>query len=104
MKYLIHIRPTIEAANRIEASGGPGPLFSYLNERLHPSAAYGSPTQREVWLVADIDDPAVLTELVLVAGRNAGVTPTFTPVVPLQEFGPIVAKAIEGLGKAPKVG
>ena len=99
MRYLIHFGATIEAGQRIEASGGPGPLFNYLVERCKAEAIYVTPTRREGWCVANIDDPAVLLEVALVASNKGGVEPTFTPIYTVQEFGPMAAKAIEGANK-----
>lgn len=99
MKYLFHGTPTVEAATRIEAEGGPRALFNYLNERLKPEAFYVSALRREVWLVADVDDPAILTEVLLAVSRKIGNEPTIVPVHTLKDFGGIVGKAIENAKK-----
>jgi len=104
MKYLIKVHASIERGNVIEESGGPGPLFSYISERLHPEAAYGTPTSRTCWFVADVDDPSVLAEVMLVATRETGNEPSFTPVYTLKEFGGIVSRALGGVAKAPRIG
>jgi len=104
MKYLIQISATVERGTAIEKAGGPGPLFSYLVERLHPEAAWGTPTARKVFFVADIDDPGLMSEVMLVTSINTGCEPTFTPVYPLEEFGKIVARSMPNVEKAPRIG
>jgi hypothetical protein len=79
-------------------------MFSYLVERLKPEVAYGTPSSRQVWFVADIQDPSVMAECMLYVASQTGSEPTFTPVTNLNEFGGVVNRALENLKKAPRIG
>jgi hypothetical protein len=103
MKYLVHITASVEQGNAIESSGGPGPLFGWLVERLKPEAAWGTPTSRQVYMVVDYNDPSTIAETMLAVSKVCGKEPTFTPVYPLAEFGGIVQKAMQGLKTLPHI-
>jgi hypothetical protein len=60
---------------------GPGPMFAKVVERFHPEAFYGNPSRRQVFLVADLESPAKMAELMYVLTRFTGTEPTLAPVM-----------------------
>lgn len=99
MKYLIEVHASIERGNAIDEKGGPGPLFAYIAERFKPTAFYGNPTRRQVFLVVDLASEADVAELMFILTWSTGTEPTFTPIMAPEVF----AQAIERAKKAPAV-
>lgn len=99
MKYLVEVTASIERGNAIDDKGGPGPLFAYIAQRFKPEAFYGNPTRRQVFLIVDLATETDVAELMFLFVRNTGGEPTFTPIMPPENFG----KAIEKANKGPKL-
>lgn len=99
MKYLIEVHASIERGNAIDEKGGPGPLFAYIAERFKPEAFYGNPTRRQVFLIVDLATDADAAELMFIFTWSTGMEPTFTPIMPPEEY----SQAIENAKKAPSI-
>ena len=91
MLYLVEAHASMERGNKIDAEQGPGPIFAKVVERFHPEAFYGNPSQRQVFMVVELDTPAKMAELMYVLTWFAGTEPTLTPVMRPE----IYAEAIE---------
>lgn len=101
MKYVVHTKADVQAGLKLDANGGPGRLFGWVVENYRPEGFYVDPTQRQAWVVVEINDPVKLTELMLVVSRNLGAQPTITPVFDAKDMGSIAQKAIENTRNAP---
>jgi hypothetical protein len=93
MLYMIQVRASMERANIIDAGEGPGPVFAKIVERFRPETFYGNPTRREIFMVVNLDTPVQIAELMYVLTWFTGAEPTFTPVMPPQNFGEAIANA-----------
>ena len=94
MKYMIRIQVSVEAGKVIdELPGGPGPFVKRLVDRFKPESVYISPSHRELFLVAELG-PADVAELMIAGATYSGNYPEFVPVVTVDEFPAIVAKAL----------
>jgi hypothetical protein len=97
MLYCVHIQVTPENGNRLDASGGPGRMFGYVNERFKPQGWWIDPSQRQGWLIVDVNGIGDIAELMMVFSRFTGSHPTCTPVVPAQEIPGMIRAADEHL-------
>jgi hypothetical protein len=79
MLYLVQGRASMERANAIDAGEGPGPVFAKVVERFRPEAFYGNPTQREVFMVVNLDTPAQIAKLMYVLTWLANAKRIITP-------------------------
>jgi hypothetical protein len=102
MLYMVHSVVTIEAGDKlIAAEGGPGALMKHLIERFKPRSVFVSTTRRENWMLIDFESPARMAEFMLIASSRFGNYPTFTPVVPGEEYPAVSAEAIQAALAAP---
>ena len=93
MLYLVQVRASMERANAIDATEGPGPVFAKVVERFRPEAFYGNPTGRETFMVVNLDTPAQIAELMYVLTWFTGGEPTFTPIMRPEIYGEAIANA-----------
>jgi len=98
MKYLVEVTPTVEKGNEIDAKGGPGPVFSYVNERFKPQAIYLNATKRQAFLIVDLGSEADLLELSVYATQVCGAEPKVIPLTSPDT----ATKALAGINKAPR--
>jgi hypothetical protein len=96
MLFMVQIAADREYANRIDAEGGPGPIFGKIAERFRPQGFYGNPTRRELIMIVELETPAKVAELMYVLTWFAGSEPTFTPLVKPEIFD-------EGLNNAKRI-
>ena len=92
MKYLVEIAIRPEIGNKLEKKD-PGALFGRLFERFKPETVYMAVSARDVFMVADLE-PTDLAELMIIGANMSGDHPKFTPVVPGNEFGDMLGKAM----------
>ena len=83
MRYLIRFEASIEAGGRVDRSaGGAGATIGKILELLKPETFYVSVFKREIFMIVNSNDPAMLAEAAhvvqLVAGANLDVTPIMT--------------------------
>ena len=83
MRYLLRFEATVEAGNRIDRSpGGAGAAIGKILELLKPETFFVSVFKREIFMIVNTDDAAVLSEaahlVLMVAGTNFEVTPITT--------------------------
>lgn len=101
MRYLVEVAASIERGNALDNAGGPGPLFGHIVERFKPEAFYVDLTRRHIFLVADLQSPAEIEELMYICTLGAGTYPKFTPVIPLSEAASVIPEAIQNAKKTP---
>jgi hypothetical protein len=95
MLFLVQAAADVDTANRVDASGGPGPAFAKIAERFRPQAFYGNPTRRELVMIVELETPAKVAELMFVLTYFSGREPTFTPLTKLEIFGEALKNAKE---------
>jgi len=95
--YLVEATASIERGNAIDDQGGPGAVFEYIGKRFKPTALYGNPTRRQVFLIVDLPSDADMAELMFILTRTSGTEPKFTPLMSPELLG----KAIMNARKAP---
>jgi hypothetical protein len=98
MRYLIRFEASMEAGGKVDRStGGAGAAIGKILDLLKPETFYVSVFKREMFMIVNSNDPALLAEAAhavqLVAGANLEVTPIMTG----EEAMAILPKA---LGKA----
>ena len=93
MLYLVEAHASMEQGNTIDAGEGPGPTFAKIVERFHPEAFYGNPSQRQVFLVVNLDTPAQMAELMFILTWFTSAEPTFTPVMHPETYTEAIASA-----------
>ena len=93
MLFKVQVAADREYANKIDATGGPGPVFAKIAERFRPQALYGNPTRREVMMIVDLETPAKVAELMYVLTWFSGVEPSFTPLVKPEVFDEAITNA-----------
>ena len=86
MLFMVHAVADRDTANKIDAEGGPGPIFTKIAERFRPQAIYGNPTLREVRMIVELETPAKVAELMYVLTWSTGNDPIFTPLVNPEVF------------------
>jgi hypothetical protein len=90
MRYLVESTASIARGNEIVAKGGPGPVFGYIAERFKP---VGNPTRRQAFLIVDLATETDIAELMFILTHAVGTEPTFTPIMPMEGYGPAIEKA-----------
>lgn len=83
----------MERANEVDGGQGPGPFFEKIVKRFQPQAAWGTPDARGVIMVVELKTPADMAELMYALTWFTGGQPTFTPIMPLESFGPALSAA-----------
>jgi hypothetical protein len=83
MRYLIRFEASIEAGGKVDRStGGAGAAIGKILDLLKPETFYVSVFKREMFMIVNSNDPALLAEAAhavqLVAGANLEVTPIMT--------------------------
>lgn len=83
MRYLLRFEASLEAGAKVDQSaGGAGAAIGAILDLLKPESFYVSVFKRELFLIVNSDDAAVLSEaahaIQLVAGGNPEVTPIMT--------------------------
>jgi hypothetical protein len=83
MRYLMRFEASMEAGGRVDRStGGAGVAIGRILELVKPETFYVSVFRRELFMIVNSNDPAMLTEAAhvvqLVAGTNLEVTPIMT--------------------------
>ena len=95
MKYMVELSVDAQTGNEIESQpGGPGPVVERILDRFKPEAVYMTMTERKIYMVVDLDDPASTAELMIAGARIAGSYPKFTPVITGADFPEVVGKAL----------
>jgi hypothetical protein len=84
MRYMVRFEVSIEAGSKIDRSnGGADPVIGKLLELLKPETFYVSIFKRELFVIVNTEDTALLSEAAhlihLIGGTNAEVTPIMTP-------------------------
>jgi hypothetical protein len=93
MQYLVQTQAAMHRANTVDAGEGPGPTFGRIVDRFRPEAIYGSPTQRSLIMVVNLETPVQMAELMFVLTWFTGTEPTFTPVMKPEVYGEAIANA-----------
>lgn len=93
MLYLVEVAGSMEKANEIDRSGGPGETFAKIVERFRPQSFWGNPTGRHTFMVVELETPAKIAELMYVLTWFTGTQPKFTPLMPPEVFGEAIEKA-----------
>ena len=83
MRYLIRFEASMEAGGKVDRSpGGAGATIGKILDLLKPETFYVSVFKREMFMIVNSNDPALLAEAAhavqLVAGANLEVTPIMT--------------------------
>jgi hypothetical protein len=83
MRYLMRFEASMEAGGRVDRStGGAGAAIGKILNLLKPETFYVSVFRREMFMIVNSNDPALLAEAAhavqLVAGANLEVTPIMT--------------------------
>ena len=95
MRYMIRFQASIESGARVDRSaGGAGPAIGKILELLKPEAFYVSVFKRELFMVVDSDDPAMLSEAAHVIQLVAGTNPEVTPIMTGDETMAVLPKAV----------
>ena len=96
MLYLVEVEGSMEKANEIDRTGGPGETFAKISERFRPKSFWGDPTGRHIFMVVEWETPAKIAELMFVFTWFAGSKPRFTPLMAPEIYGEAIhnAKAI----------
>lgn len=95
MLYMVELVASMENANAIDRSGGPGEMFAKIQERFRPQSVWGDPTLRHVFLVVELESPAKIAELMYVLTWFNGSSPRFTPLMDPAIYDEAIAKAKE---------
>lgn len=100
MRYMVRFEASIEAGGKIDRSAaGAGGAIGKILELLKPEVFYVSVFKRELFLVVNSDDPAVLSEAAHLIQLLAGSNPEVTPVMTGEETMKILPKAISNAVK-----
>ena len=95
MKYMVELCVDAQTGNELEAKpGGPGPVIGRVLGRFKPEVVYMTTTERKIYMVVNLEDPASVTELMIAGAKIAGSYPKFTPVIAGDDFGEVVSKAL----------
>jgi hypothetical protein len=95
MRYMIRFEVTAAAGEKIDRSAGPGQAIGKLLELLKPEAFYVSVFKRELFIVVDNNDPAVLGEAAHIIQLIGGTSPEVTPVMSGEETMRVLPAAIQ---------
>ena len=93
MLYLVESEGSMEKANEIDRSDGPGETIAKIKERFRPQSIWGDPTRRRTFMVVELETPAKIAELMYVLSWFAGSNPRFTPLMPPEVFGEAIENA-----------
>ena len=98
MRYLMRFEASSEAGGRVDRSaGGAGAAIGRILELLKPETFYVSVFKRELIMIVNSNDLALLTEAAHVVQLVAGANLEVTPILTGEEAMAILPKA---LGKA----
>ena len=99
MRYLVYIEVPTDVGNRLDfEQGGPGKVLGSVIQRFAPEVWYTQAGMRAIFMVADLNETQ-MTELMLIASKNFGTYPEFTPLILGAATPEIAAKAIEEVKK-----
>jgi len=93
MLFMVQVAAAMEYANKIDAAGGPGPIFAKIAERFRPQSFYGNPTRRETVMIVELETPAKVAELMYVLTWLTGSEPSFTPLIKPEIFDEAIGNA-----------
>ncbi len=102
MRYLVRGVVPADVGNKLDASGGPGKLLSYMMSRFKPECAYANYEKREIIYVVDFENPAKQAEFMILWSRWFGNYAEMTPVHPMSETPKVVEEAMGHLRNAPQ--
>jgi len=95
MRYLIRFEASLEAGARVDRSpGGPGAAIGRILELLKPETFYVSVFRREVFMIVNSDDAAMLTEATHLIQLVGGANPEVTAVLSSQDTMAILPQAV----------
>jgi len=95
MRYLMRFEASMDAGNKVDRSpGGAGAAIGRILELLKPETFYVSVFKRELFMIVNSDDPAMLAEAAHAVQMVAGANLEVTPILTSQEAMPILPKAI----------
>ncbi|HTM43746.1 MAG TPA: DUF3303 family protein [Polyangiaceae bacterium] len=101
MRYLIRFEASLEAGSKIDRRpGGPGPAIGTILELAKPETFFVSVTRRELYMVVNTDDAALLGEIVHVIMMIGDCNPEVTPVMTGDDAMKILPGVIERSSKA----
>jgi hypothetical protein len=101
MLYLVEGHPTIEVGDTVDAGDGPGPMFQKIIERFRPQTFLGNPTRRQVYMIVELETPAMIAELMYVLSWWLKSEPTFTPLMAPEIFAEAIANAKKIIAPSP---
>lgn len=93
MRHLVSVEVGGQAADALDASGGPGPLFARIGERWKPEVFYVAAGKRAAYWVIDFESNASVAELLHLLLAKTGATPTLVPVLTPAEAAVVVPDA-----------
>ena len=93
MLYLVEAEGSMEKANAIDRSGGPGETFGKILERFQPQSFWGDPTGRRTFMVVELETPAMIAEMMYVLAWFTGTQPKFTPLMDPTIYGEAIENA-----------
>ena len=95
MRYMVRFEASIEGGGKVDRSaGGAGPAIGRILELLKPETFYVSVFKREIFMIVNSDDPAMLSEAAHAIQLVAGANPEVTPIMTGDEAMAILPKAI----------
>jgi hypothetical protein len=100
MRYLIRFEASIEAGGKVDRSkGGPGAAIGSILELAKPETFYVSVIRREMFMIVNTEDVAMLSELThaiqLIAGCNPEVTPIMTSDEAMKVLPGVIERAVK---------
>jgi hypothetical protein len=96
MRYLIRFEASMEAGGKVDRSkGGPGAAIGSILELAKPETFYVSVFRRELFMIVNTDDMAMLSELAHTIELVAGSNPEFTPIMTSDEAMKMLPGVIE---------
>lgn len=100
MRYLVRFEASNEAGGRIDRSaGGAEAAIGRILELLKPETFYVSVFRRELFMIVNTDDLAVLSEAAHLIQLAAGTSPEVTPIMTANEAMTILAPTIKSAVK-----
>jgi hypothetical protein len=95
MRYLIRFEASIEAGGKVDRSAsGAGAAIGKILDLLKPEAFYVSVFRRELFMIVNNDDPAILSEAAHLIQLVGGSNPEVTPIMTGEQTMAILPKAI----------
>ena len=95
MRYIIRFEASIEAGGKIDRStAGAGGAIGRILDLLKPETFYVSVFKRELFMIVNSDDPAMLSEAAHVIQLVAGANPEIIPIMTAEEAMAVLPKAI----------